>query len=550
MDHIVVRITSSIAYRIIISFDRVRRRGEETDRYRTSGRGGAADQGTAACQAPDRAGRVGRPGVILQETAVVSKEPRSNGAAPSGCAPRVSLRQAKRLAITDTRLYTCRMCRNGTAVSGYVPLWCKSNFSFLEGTSHPEELVRRCRELAIPALVLADRDGVYGVVRAHVAAGDRAPRLIIGAQLTVVDSLEQAATGAAGGGAAAVVLLVQCKEGYANLCRLISRGRLRCPKGECRVSWEEVCAHAGGLIALWEGRHLLAGSAEESLAAAHRPTPGGVPLPPLRTGHPPPAGRRRRRRTPPDGAVPPPRHPPGRRHRGALPPPRPAPAAGRGHLHPPPHHAARRRHAAAPQRRARPQVAGGVRAPVRGPPRAGRRHPRDRRSLHLLAGRITLPLSLRTAAGGSHLGAVAAPPHLRRGAPALRRRHSPGRRPATARRAGGDRGTRLLRLLPDHVRDRPLLPRAADPVPGTRLGGQLRGVLLPGHHRRRPGAHGPAVRALPCPASAPSRPTSTWISVTAAAKRRSSSCTASTGGNARPWSPTWCATAPNRPSAR
>ena len=148
-------------------------------------------------------------------------------------------------------------------VSGYVPLWCKSNFSFLEGASHPEDLVRRCRELAIPALVLADRDGVYGVVRAHVAAGDRAPRLIVGAQLTVVAAPEQAAPGADGGEAAAVLLLVQCKEGYANLCRLISRGRLRCPKGECRVSWEEVCAHAGGLIALWEGRHLLAGDAEE-----------------------------------------------------------------------------------------------------------------------------------------------------------------------------------------------------------------------------------------------------------------------------------------------
>ena len=147
-------------------------------------------------------------------------------------------------------------------MSGYVPLWCKSNFSFLEGASHPEELVRRCRELAIPALVLADRDGVYGVVRAHVAAGDRAPRLIVGAQLTVVASPEQVAPGA-DAEAAAVLLLVQCKEGYANLCRLISRGRLRCPKGECRVSWEEVCAHAGGLLALWEGRHLLAGDAEE-----------------------------------------------------------------------------------------------------------------------------------------------------------------------------------------------------------------------------------------------------------------------------------------------
>ena len=147
-------------------------------------------------------------------------------------------------------------------MSGYVPLWCKSNFSFLEGASHPEELVRRCRELAIPALVLADRDGVYGVVRAHVAAGERAPRLIVGAQLTVVASPEQAAPGA-DAEAAAVLLLVQCKEGYANLCRLISRGRRRCPKGECRVSWEEVCAHASGLIALWEGRHLLAGDAEE-----------------------------------------------------------------------------------------------------------------------------------------------------------------------------------------------------------------------------------------------------------------------------------------------
>ena len=144
---------------------------------------------------------------------------------------------------------------------GYVPLWCKSNFSFLEGASHPEELVQRCRELAIPALVLADRDGIYGVARAHVAAGERPPRLIIGAQLTVVDSLEENATGAAGGETAAVVLLVQCKEGYGNLCRLISRGRLRSPKGECRVSWEEVCAHAGGLIALWQGRRLLAGSA-------------------------------------------------------------------------------------------------------------------------------------------------------------------------------------------------------------------------------------------------------------------------------------------------
>ena len=135
----------------------------------------------------------------------------------------------------------------------YVPLWCKSNFSFLEGASHPEELVQRCRQLDIPAFVLADRDGLYGIVRAHVAAGAGAPRLIIGAQLTVADCPDDP-----GSTTALLILLAQDRAGYANLCRLISAGRLRCPKGECRVSWEEVCAHAGGLIALWQGRHLLA----------------------------------------------------------------------------------------------------------------------------------------------------------------------------------------------------------------------------------------------------------------------------------------------------
>ena len=148
---------------------------------------------------------------------------------------------------------------------GYVPLWCKSNFSFLEGASHPEELVRRAGELGIPALVLADRDGVYGIVRAHVAAGSAGPRLIVGAQVTASDRPDDpdAAT-------AALILLAQDRAGYANLCRLISRGRLRCAKGESRVSWQEAADHAGGLIALWQGRRLLADSGEEGGAERWR----------------------------------------------------------------------------------------------------------------------------------------------------------------------------------------------------------------------------------------------------------------------------------------
>jgi error-prone DNA polymerase len=53
-------------------------------------------------------------------------------------------------------------------MSLYVPLWCKSNFSFLEGASHPDELVEEDYRLGLPAIALTDRDGVYGVVGAHV----------------------------------------------------------------------------------------------------------------------------------------------------------------------------------------------------------------------------------------------------------------------------------------------------------------------------------------------------------------------------------------------
>ena len=55
-------------------------------------------------------------------------------------------------------------------MSSYVPLWCKSNFSFLEGASHPDELIEEAYRLGLPALAVTDRDGVYGIVRAHVKA--------------------------------------------------------------------------------------------------------------------------------------------------------------------------------------------------------------------------------------------------------------------------------------------------------------------------------------------------------------------------------------------
>ncbi len=135
-------------------------------------------------------------------------------------------------------------------------LWCKSNYSFLEGASHPDELVEEAQRLGIPALAITDRDGVQGVVRAHLKARERGVPLVIGSEITVEDG-------------STIVLLVRDRAGYANLCRLVTRGRLRHEKGTCTVAWEEVCAHAGGLLALWGGdRSLLTSAAGEDDPAA------------------------------------------------------------------------------------------------------------------------------------------------------------------------------------------------------------------------------------------------------------------------------------------
>ena len=137
----------------------------------------------------------------------------------------------------------------------YVPLWCKSFFSFLEGAAHPEELVERAADLGLPALALTDRDGVYGAVEAHVRARELGVNLRVGAEVTVA--------GEEGLPGSSIVLLAADREGYANLCGLITRGRLRSPKGACRVRWAEVCSHAPGVIALWGGDgSLLAGPAD------------------------------------------------------------------------------------------------------------------------------------------------------------------------------------------------------------------------------------------------------------------------------------------------
>ncbi len=126
----------------------------------------------------------------------------------------------------------------------YAPLWCKSNYSFLEGASHPEELIETAANLGLPAIALADRDGVYGTVEAHIKARELGVKLILGSEVTLDDD-------------STITLLCTNRNGWKSLCRLITHGRRRSEKGESRVHWDEVCSHAEGLVALWGGRQSL-----------------------------------------------------------------------------------------------------------------------------------------------------------------------------------------------------------------------------------------------------------------------------------------------------
>lgn len=118
----------------------------------------------------------------------------------------------------------------------YAELYCRTNFSFLEGASHPHELVERAAELGYTALAITDRESVAGVVRAHVAAKDAGLKLIIGSMIHSID-------------APPMLLWVKNRQAYGRLARLLTLGRRSAPKGECRLTLDDVASHAEGLLA-------------------------------------------------------------------------------------------------------------------------------------------------------------------------------------------------------------------------------------------------------------------------------------------------------------
>ncbi len=119
----------------------------------------------------------------------------------------------------------------------YAELHARSNFSFLSGASHPEELAERAAALGYAALAVTDECSLAGVVRAHVAAGARGLPLIVGSEVALSDGPR-------------LVLLATDREGYGGLSDLITRGRRREVKGAYRLTRDDLTDGLPGCLAL------------------------------------------------------------------------------------------------------------------------------------------------------------------------------------------------------------------------------------------------------------------------------------------------------------
>jgi error-prone DNA polymerase len=122
----------------------------------------------------------------------------------------------------------------------FVELSTLTNFTFLTGASHPEEMISRAAELGMPALAVADVNSVAGIVRAHTKAREMARdggprvRLIPAARIVLADGFQ-------------VTVLPRDRAAWGRLCRMLSLGQLRAPKGECRLELSDLLDWGQGM---------------------------------------------------------------------------------------------------------------------------------------------------------------------------------------------------------------------------------------------------------------------------------------------------------------
>src|SRR6516225_4250798 len=125
-------------------------------------------------------------------------------------------------------------------MSAYAELAVATNFSFLRGASHPQELVARADELGLAAIGIADRNSFAGVVRAYDEWKKRKNlKLVVGTRLVTIDGFE-------------ILAYPTDRQAYGRLCWLLTQGNLKARKGECHLTFEEILAASAGqmLIAL------------------------------------------------------------------------------------------------------------------------------------------------------------------------------------------------------------------------------------------------------------------------------------------------------------
>ncbi len=122
----------------------------------------------------------------------------------------------------------------------YAELQVTSNFSFLRGASHPQELVEAACLLGLSAVAITDRNTLAGVVRAHTAAKAVGLRYVVGCRLDFHDDAPHDTF--------SLLCWPTDRAAYGRLCRLLTLGQRRAPKGGCRLGWADLCGHAEGQI--------------------------------------------------------------------------------------------------------------------------------------------------------------------------------------------------------------------------------------------------------------------------------------------------------------
>jgi error-prone DNA polymerase len=127
-------------------------------------------------------------------------------------------------------------------VAAYAELHCITNYSFLRGASHPEELVVQAAALGYQALAITDECSMAGVVKAHVAAKEHGLKLIVGSEFHLDDDHQEGIH---------LVLLAANRKAYGQICHLITIARRRAEKGQYQLRLKDLAYHHDQCLALW-----------------------------------------------------------------------------------------------------------------------------------------------------------------------------------------------------------------------------------------------------------------------------------------------------------